>query len=147
MFPHLASCVETDYKRAMKAQRIAARDWPRLFVALMALTCMLIRGAMPLPAQATQVAGIDTGLKALGATLCHTDRTPDQPSPGGPPACEHCPVCAFAFDGHATLPDHPTPPEFPVLAGGAVPAGFNTDASPRGPPRRAHNPTGPPATL
>ena len=131
----------------MQAQRIAAKDWPRLFVTLLALTCMLIRAALPLPAQGAGIGGIGAELKALGATICHSGQAPDQPAPGNMPSCEHCPVCAFAFDGHATLPDLAAPRAFPVLADSHLPAGFNPHASPRAPPRRAHNPTGPPATL
>lgn len=115
-------------------------------VTLLAVTCMLGRAVLPMPAAARGGnAAISADLSILGAALCHSDDGSDDSQRPGMPFCDHCPVCGHAID---------TP--FPLAAGAAVPRPFPvTDARPavprhalaqtRAPPEHAHQPRAPPA--
>jgi len=114
----------------------------RLVVTLLAVTCMLARAVMPVPAEAH---GSAAELRLLGAALCHSDGdSPSGPGDGGMPLCDHCPVCGVA----AAIPPVPAALQvaMPVmLAVSQKPAAINPQARPRAPPGHAHNPRAPPA--
>lgn len=113
----------------------------RLCVTLLAVTGMLARAVMPLPAQAHDVA---TDLKSLGAALCHSDGGEDEPGPVAPLSCDHCPVCGISGAAPIVLSIVNIEPPGSLTVDRTPLVRRDANTRPRAPPRHAHSPRAPP---
>jgi len=127
-------------------RRHASAGIPLLVFALLALTGLVARVALPLSAAASpRQSGAFAAMETLGAALCHDSGT----SPGTPDqdhalACEACAMCQAGKIGPFALAFSPAAPLFwargdtPVMAAA-------TGATAMAPPDRANPARAPPA--
>jgi hypothetical protein len=117
-----------------------------LFVTLLAVTAMLARGIMPLPATPHGQRDFALGVGVPGATLCLSKDGKTDSLPAGDLLCDYCPLCTVLVAAPIIGSAHaiaPPPARLEVL----LSARPNTDARPRAPPGRANKPRAPPLVV
>lgn len=119
-----------------------ARGWLRGVITFVVAAALIMRVAMPTPAQ-SEISS-SASLALLGATLCHHDDG-DQPTvPISKDLCDHCDMCS------GTVPILRTPGAMPVpkfTAEVIQHDELNPASKPRAPPARANKPRAPPAQV